>query len=199
MKKIDSVYAVILSGGKSSHMGVDKSFLAFANEDSLVEYQYKKLLRIFQDVYISSKVDKFNFLESKDKVILDDLDTYSPMVALDTILNKIKHDKVFIICVDIPLVYLQTINELIDTALQGDFDIVVAKDTRGNRHPLCSVFDKSSRRKIQNCLKNNIHKINYLIDTCNYKECIFKDDVQFININTPQEYDVVTQITNYKG
>ena len=194
-KKIDTVCAVILSGGKSSRMGSDKSFLEFESCDSLIEYQHKKLSRIFEDVYISSKFDKFDFLDSKDKLILDDINTYSPMVALDAIFKKIKNNKVFLICIDTPLIYLETIKELVDVSLKTNFEIIIAKDYVGNRHVLCGVFDKSVHKKVQNCLENNIHKVNFLINQCNYKECTFKDETQFININTPNEYNMAIQIT----
>jgi len=63
---------VILSGGKSSRMGEDKSLLPFSTSNTLIEYQYKRLKPYFKDIYISSKIDKFDFLQNKQSLILDE-------------------------------------------------------------------------------------------------------------------------------
>jgi len=53
--------AIIFAGGKSSRMGRDKALLPFGGYDTLTEYQYRRLSKIFNRVYISTKNDKFNF------------------------------------------------------------------------------------------------------------------------------------------
>ena len=98
---------VILSGGKSSRMGEDKSLLPFSSSNSLIEFQFNRLKPYFKDIYISSKNDKFDFLKDKSKLILDkNQDIYSPILALQTILEKF--DKVFIITVDTPLIKISS-------------------------------------------------------------------------------------------
>ena len=56
----DSI-AVILAGGKSSRMQQDKALLPFGEVNSLAEFQYRRLSKIFSKVYISSKYNKFDF------------------------------------------------------------------------------------------------------------------------------------------
>ena len=53
--------AVILAGGKSSRMKQDKALLPFGDTNSLAEFQYRRLSKIFSKVYISSKNNKFDF------------------------------------------------------------------------------------------------------------------------------------------
>lgn len=184
---IRDISAVITAGGKSSRMGSDKALLEFDGCDTMCEYQYKKLKKIFEKVYISSKVDKFDFLESKD-LILDNSEVFSPMVALEGLFDKIQDRKIFIISVDMPLVQFDTIKKLIELSSQSNYEIVIAKDQNQNRHSLCGVFDRSIRQKIKNCLSKDIHKINYLINNCSHKEILFKNSDQFINLNTKHEY-----------
>lgn len=61
---------VLLCGGASTRMGVDKCFLNI-NGKSLVRWQFERLLQIFDKVYISAKFDKFDG-EFKD-LILDEI------------------------------------------------------------------------------------------------------------------------------
>lgn len=184
------ISAVILAGGKSSRMKQDKTLMKFGNAASMTQYLYNKLSKIFDKVYISSKENKFGFLDSKESLIFDASDTYSPMAALESIFNTLNQEKVFIISADIPLIKESSIKRLLETSRNADYEIVVAKDEEGNRHNLCGVFNRSIKPKIKKCIKDDIHKINYLINSCSYKEVLFSDAEEFININTKDQYDL---------
>ena len=192
---------VILAGGKSSRMGKDKSLLTFPNskfmksrrnEDNiqnstLIEYQYIRLSKIFKDVYISAKSNKFDFLKrnEKERLILEDDKIFSPMVALSSIFSKLKNDKIFIITVDTPFVSKESIIKIIDNS--KGYDIAVAKTAK--IHNLCGCFSKKLQDDIAELLSKNIHKINQLIKT-NYTNCVeFEKDDEFLNLNTFEDYE----------
>jgi len=122
---IKNIPCVILAGGKSSRMGEDKSLLPFGGFETLIEYQYNKLSKIFSKVYISTKSNKFNF---KANLILDNQIISSPMVALDSIFSELKDNKIFIITVDSPFIELESINRLISKS--DEFDTVIATKVR---------------------------------------------------------------------
>ncbi|MEA3353844.1 MAG: NTP transferase domain-containing protein [Campylobacterota bacterium] len=190
-----NISGVVLAGGKSSRMGKDKALISFGDSDTLTQYQYEKLRGIFHKVYISTKEDKFDFI-NKESLIFDTSDISSPMVALRSILNSVEDQKVFIMAVDTPLVLSKTISEIVDYALKTSFDIVVAKDTEGNRHNLCAVFDRSILPLIDKCIDEDIHKLNYLIDKTNFKELEFGVSDQFLNINTEKVYTKAVSLIN---
>jgi len=73
-----TIPAVIFAGGKSSRMGKDKASLPFGSYDTLAEYQYQRLKKIFSDIYIGSKTDKFDF---NAPLILDRYSVSSPMAG----------------------------------------------------------------------------------------------------------------------
>jgi molybdopterin-guanine dinucleotide biosynthesis protein A len=186
--KIIDIPCVILAGGKSSRMGEDKSLMLFNNNTSMIEYQYEKLSKLFENVYISSKTNKFNFI-NKSQIILDDQDISSPMVALKTILDTLNESKIFIITVDMPLIRLNTIIKIIKLSCKNNDNITIARETNGNTHNLCGVFSKNTITTIDNLLKKNIHKIKelkYFIK--NYKEIEFDTNIQFSNINTKDDF-----------
>lgn len=185
MKKPFEIPCVILSGGKSSRMGEDKALLPFENSSSLTLYQYQRLKPYFKKIYISSKIDKFDFLEDKSSLILDTNETYSPLVALKSIFSRIKDSKVFIITVDTPLVKTESIKKLIENS--ASFDICIAKTKR--LHNLCGVFDFSILKSIDEMLKKDIHKINELFKYNKVNIVEYEDDNEFINVNNKQEYE----------
>jgi len=186
-----NIPCVILAGGKSSRMGKDKCFLPFENT-TLIKYQYDKMSKLFDNVYISSKVNKFDF---ECDIIYDNFtDTSSPMIALESILSYINSKKVFIISVDTPLISNETIITLIDNS--KNHNITIAKDKK-NIHNLCGVFSVNLLKNIRTLIKQDIHKINYLIKTnTNYTVIEFEDDEQFLNINTKEQYNIAEPLAN---
>ena len=175
---------IILSGGKSQRMGEDKSLLPFSTYTSLIEFQYRRLKPYFSDIFISSKVDKFPFLDDKSKIVFDEnKEVFSPILALYTILQKF--DEVFIITVDTPFVSIETIEKLVKSS--NSYDITIAQ-TSNKTHNLCGVFKNSCLENIKYMIENDIHKINYLIKNSNYKIIECKNEDEFLNINEQSDY-----------
>ena len=176
---------VILCGGQSRRMGEDKSLLPFSNSNSLTQYQYDKLTPYFSEIYLSSKIDKFDFSFNKEKyLILDEGEVFSPIVALQTIFKTIKTSKVFVITVDTPLVSVESIDKLIKESINSE--ICVAKTER--THNLCGVFSTELEKFINKMLINDIHKVGYLLKNNNTKYIEFLHDDEFINLNNKDEY-----------
>ena len=109
---------VILAGGKSSRMGRDKSLLPFEEFLTLTHFQVFKFNKIFKNVFVSSKFDKFN---GEFKLIKDTFDDFSPMGGLYSVLSNFKNQNVFIIAVDMPFVKFETINLLYENLDKNDF------------------------------------------------------------------------------
>lgn len=175
---------IILSGGKSQRMGEDKSLLPFSTYTSLIEFQYRRLKPYFSDIFISSKVDKFPFLDDKSKIVFDEnKEVFSPILALYTILQKF--DEVFIITVDTPFVSIETIEKLVKSS--NSYDITIAQ-TSNRTHNLCGVFKNSCLENIKYMIENDIHKINYLIKNSNYKIIECENEDEFLNINEQSDY-----------
>lgn len=184
MQKPFDITCVILSGGKSQRMGEDKSLLPFASSSSLIEFQYERLKPYFKDIYISSKNDKFPFLLDKKLILDKNQDIFSPILALETIFEILKDEKVFIITVDTPFVKIETINKLINES--KNYDITIPKTQK--THNLCGVFSKKIKVAINQMINEDIHRIFYLIKNSNHKIIEFYFDEEFANINTQDDY-----------
>lgn len=180
---LKSIPCVILSGGKSSRMGEDKSLLPFGNYPSMIEYQYHRLKPYFKEVYISTKTNKFNF---KANLIYDQSEIYSPMIALKAIFEYLKDESIFIITVDTPLVDINNIFTLIEHS--SNFDATIAR-TSFKSHNLCGLFKQSLYKNITEVIKQDIHKINFLLKKSNVQYIDFPKEEDFININEPNDYE----------
>ncbi len=178
--KID-IPCVILAGGKSSRMGEDKCFLPFKNT-TLIKYQYDRLSKIFTNVYISSKVNKFDF---DVNLILEKNNIYSPMVALENIIKTL-NNRFFLIPVDTPNLTKQSILTMIDKSYK--YDITIAKTNDNINHNLCGVFSNNLKNQIQNMLKDNNHKIGYLIKHSSFTTVLIDNKTELLNLNNKEDY-----------
>lgn len=172
-------------------MQTDKSLLPFSKSNTLIEYQYQRLCKSFETVYISSKKNKFDFLKETNSVIYDtDNAVHSPLVALKAILEFVSSPKVFILTVDTPFVSETTIQKLITQS--NGYDVTVAK-TLEKEHNLCGVFSKSILNTIYDMLLENNHKIGYLLKHVHSQFICCEDEKEFMNLNTQDEYKQALQ------
>jgi len=175
--------AVIFAGGKSSRMGKDKSLLPFKGYSTLAEYQYIRLSKLFNRVYISAKSNKFNF---KVDIIEDCYSTSSPLVALVSIFETIDIDEVFVLSVDTPFVDKKIIEKIYNNALISK-DIIVALSPNGVE-PLCGIYRKTILEKAKKFLKEDNHRLYSLIKSLDSQFVEFSPKDNFKNLNTPEDY-----------
>jgi molybdopterin-guanine dinucleotide biosynthesis protein A len=175
--------AIIFAGGKSSRMGKDKALLPFGEYSSLAEYQYRKLSKIFNKVYISAKYNKFDF---DIDIIEDCYPISSPLVGIISIFERLDIDKIFILSVDMPFVDEHTIKILYNQALPSK-DIIIAKSPNG-LEPLCGIYKRDILIEAKRLLKADNHKLKTLLNRVNTQEVIFKNREIFTNLNYPFEY-----------
>lgn len=167
-------------------MGQDKALMPFAKASSMSLYQYKKLSLLFEDVYISAKVNKFSF---DCKIIEDKYPESSPLVALVSLLESIESDAFFILCVDAPLVERDTIERLIQAYREAkSFDAIIARTPKGIE-PLCAIYSKSILPVAKRHLLEGNHKMKALLAVSTVLYLDFKTSIPFSNVNTPKEYE----------
>lgn len=175
--------AVIFAGGKSSRMGEDKSQLPFAGYSSLSEYQCRRLGRLFEEVYLSAKSDKFSF---ECQLITDSYSVHSPLAALVSIFEKLDAPEVFVLSVDAPFVDQPVFDALIEENRKA-YDIIVAETPRGTE-PLCGIYKRSILPEALKMLKSDTHRLTALLEKVKTKHVKFAESEPFLNLNRPEEY-----------
>jgi molybdopterin-guanine dinucleotide biosynthesis protein A len=201
LQKINSISAVIFAGGKSSRMGRDKSLLPFGEFDTMVEYQHKRLSKMFEKVFISWKSEKVKF---GAKSILDNKNfsnIFAPTVGLYSILESSPTDYTFIISVDSPFFCLNNIEKLVVETTNNKFDIIIANSENGVE-PLIGIYHKRVISKIKDMIESNNHKLKTLLETSNTKYVDINSYQDFINLNYLTDYEKFKNIkrdTLFKG
>jgi molybdopterin-guanine dinucleotide biosynthesis protein A len=181
---------VLFAGGKSSRMGQDKSLLPFGGFETLAEFQYTKLQKLFTQVYIATKdPSKFSF---NALFIEDKYEVFAPTAGFLSIYETLHVEKFFVLGVDMPFVNAEAISSVIKADATG-VDATVAK-TKNSLEALCGVYHRSLENKFKEMEKNNIHKLQYLLKNSHTKTVYFEDENLFFNLNKPYEYQKAKQL-----
>ena len=183
---------VIFAGGKSSRMGEDKALLPFGEYSTLSEYQYRKLSKIFSQVYISCKSSsKFpfeaNFIEDNDA-------TFSPTAAFVAIYEQLQTPRFFALSVDTPFI-TETIFTTLCEADEKSYDATVAL-IDGKMQPLCGIYHRSLYKEFVWMQHNNLHKLSLLLEQSNTQTIPFNDQKAFLNLNKKEHYTLALEIIN---
>jgi molybdopterin-guanine dinucleotide biosynthesis protein A len=136
--------AVILAGGASQRMGVDKAFINF-NGKPLIEWVITAVKPSVDNIYVvvsENKKDLYRNKLSRVKVIEDKYPEKSPTVGLLSALKVIKTDYAFVTACDMPLINTKVVNYLFEQAQNRDGSVVVKPD--GWIEPFLSVYHVSN-------------------------------------------------------
>ena len=180
---IKDISCVILSGGKSSRMGRDKALLPFGGYDSLAQYQYQKMKKIFENVYISSKSNKFDF---ECNLILDIHQTHSPMHALSSIFNKLGNKDIFLLAVDMPSIDIEIIKPLLNEYHTNSSEIICYKHK--NIEPFCAIYRYKVKDKIEQMIEEQDFKLQNLLQKASISVLTTHKIDKFQNLNHYSDY-----------
>lgn len=172
--------AVIFAGGKSRRMGEDKSLLPFGGFETLAEYQYEKLKKLFKYVYFSVKNRKFDFT---DDLIVDSSKNHAPTYGLTEVLNQL-NKPFFALGVDIPFVKEETIRTLCEKRVHD----VITIENSGKLEPLCSVYYPTIKDNIIHAIEKNNHKLTDIIKRANSFVIEKNDSEEFMNLNDRESF-----------
>jgi len=177
---------VIFAGGKSSRMGEDKSLLPFGAFDTLTQFQLSRLSQIFKTVYISCKdKSKFNFTANFIEDVKSE-NVFAPTAGFISAFQNLHVDSFFALSVDSPFVSEDEISKIIE-ADTPDVDATIAKTISGIQ-PMCGIYHRSLEAKFIDMLREDNHKLGFLLKSSNTSYVEFEDEKAFLNLNHPHEY-----------
>jgi molybdopterin-guanine dinucleotide biosynthesis protein A len=200
----DDITAIILSGGKSSRMGTNKSFLKVGDK-TIIERLRDLLQSIFEDVIlITNEPDNYKFLGLP---IYEDIFRHrGPLAGIHSGLKHSKTNLNFIISCDLPFMTMEMIKYLIE--YKTERLITVAK-ADGFIQQLAGIYSSECLSPSERILKEGVNKesrdaaqkqrkcnVLNLIDTVG-AEIIPAESVPFynkdlyFNMNRTEDYNLI--------
>ena len=181
---------ILFAGGKSSRMGEDKALLPFGGYDTLSEYQYRRLQKIFPKVYISTKnPNKFPF---QADFIVDKNDVFAPTAGFVTAFEVLDCERFFVLGVDMPFVDEEVIIPLLQ-ADSANCDATLALSHNGVES-LCGIYHRSMQPHFEVMLQKGEHKLRKLLDEVDTVLVPFEKEEAFFNLNKPSEYQKAKEV-----
>lgn len=187
------ITGIILAGGKSSRMGVNKSFLKL-NGQSIIERIADLMNSIFnQVIIITNSPAEYKFLQLQ--VYEDIFKGKGPLGGIHAGLTRSKTEKNFISSCDIPLMTKQMIEHIIN---YKTIKPITFCEAAGFHQPLAGLYNKKVLSEIEEVLikdddttDRSFHNFLKRVDAeiINPGKLFFYNDEIFFNLNSKKDYE----------
>lgn len=181
--------AIILAGGKSSRMKVNKAFVTI-NQQKMIALVVEKLRLLFNEVIVvTNKPEDYSGLGVKTATDL--VPGQGPLGGIQAGLIAASNQHSFVMACDMPFVEPALISYLVGES--HDNDVVVPK-IGDYIEPLHAVYSKDCLEKISECLDGGKHKVYSFYDQVKVKyvdletlKILTNPEKAFFNVNTPED------------
>jgi molybdopterin-guanine dinucleotide biosynthesis protein A len=176
--------AIILSGGQSTRIGLDKSMLSYRGK-SLIGHIADQLVPMFHSVAISTnEPGKYEFLRLP--MVPDIRPGLGPLMGIASALESSESELCFVIGCDIPTVNFRLVNRMLMMA--EDHDIVMPRSADGRFEPLFAVYRRSVAAPALEILEAGGRRIVDLFGRVRVSFADFDGGDWYKNINTMDDY-----------
>jgi molybdopterin-guanine dinucleotide biosynthesis protein A len=191
-----TVSVIVLAGGQSSRLGMDKSFV-HVNGQSLIEHIVAKLTRLSDDVIIAANSpEKYNRL--KVRLVGDIYPGKGALGGLYSGLRAATNAYSLVVACDMPFLDLNLLRYMILLACEHD---VVIPRIGGFPEPLHAIYSKSCLKPIDRLLaRGGLKIIDFFSEVrVRYVEEVEVDifdpqHLSFFNVNTPNDLEEMKKL-----
>ncbi|HOI28238.1 MAG TPA: molybdenum cofactor guanylyltransferase [Melioribacteraceae bacterium] len=202
----DDVTGVILSGGKSSRMGVNKSLLLIDNIP-LIQIIYERMKKVFSRIIISTnEPELYDFLDAGK--VEDTYKGFGPLGGIHSSLSFSRTERIFVVSADMPFLLPDLFRFLLDVKSEEE---IVVPGAENRIQFLCGIYGRrlipiaesilsASREAIVNnkeLIRSSLSLWNFAERTgftvVDVSEKIFYMKDLFFNINTPEDFEYVKE------
>lgn len=196
----NSLYGLVLAGGKSMRMGHDKGAIKWHGEEQ--RYYLADLLSYYcEKTFISIRPAQENEINSKYKTIIDSHKDLGQYGAILSALEKYPGKAFLVVACDLPLVNREALVYLIENRDSEKLATAYRSDIDGLPEPLAAIWEAKSKKRLLKLLDEGI--------TCPRKALIRSfENVKLIkpfypeltmNTNTPDEAKKAQEIIKERG
>ena len=186
------IVGVVLAGGASSRMGVDKAILPLGGAP-IITYAARALSDVFADVIVSSGGEKrYSFLGLKE--ITDVFKNSGPLGGIHAALLHARDRSVFVIACDLPSVNRGLIEYVLGS---GEATRTKVASAEGRVQPLFGLYDAKILPHVEHCLLERSLGVVRALDGYDHDVVTIGPSLPFFhpnilhNINTRSDYDTI--------
>ncbi len=176
MTHIKQLTGIILAGGKSSRMGMDKG-LTLLNGKPLIQYAIETLESICDHIIISANSSDYNQFgfPVQDDIYKD----CGPIGGIYSGLKSSKTERNLILSCDIPLISKPLIKFIFEHSEENRVCVPVQED--GFEEPLCAHYPKISLHLLEKLIKQKNFKLTGFLDAVSAKRILIHSGLSFFH------------------
>ncbi|WP_198287571.1 molybdenum cofactor guanylyltransferase [Rivularia sp. PCC 7116] len=184
-----SIATLILAGGKSSRMGIDKALLLYKGKPML-QRVYQVAAECTQKVYILTPwVERYqNILPSNCNYLIETQPGKGPVNGLSEGLEQISADWILLLACDLPLLDVEIIQSWINKLSQIPASTLALVPRRADIwEPMCGCYRKEVKIELDSFLKSGKRSFQKLLSGIEVEalEVDEKIDLMLLNCNYP--------------
>ena len=181
---LSDINAYILTGGQSRRLNMDKCLVQL-NGQTLTEIIHQNLSFLFNNIYVVGKENYFpdyNFIK-------DDKPVQCPLNGIVNVLEHNQNSWIFIIACDLPLVKMETINNLYNN-IKSNMQVVLP-NVDDDLQPLCAFYHRSVLKKFNASIDKGDYSLMKLLQQIELVKVPISPEnkEQFLNINYPEDLE----------
>lgn len=194
----EKITGIILAGGKSLRMGVDKAFIQFKNK-ILIEHILDVSKNIFQEILISANDEKY--LQFGLPLIPDIIPNHGPIGGIYSCLEASSNNFNIVLSCDTPFISEELICFIIENIEKKQ--IVVPATENNLYEPLCAFYHKNTGPILREFIDRDNNRIPDVFKVVDFKglpvnsTCDFWHPNLFANINSLTEFEKYSLIKNH--
>lgn len=178
----------VLTGGKSSRMGVEKGLMLFDGK-SLVQRALETLSDVAGEVFVSANIPAYN--QFSKPIISDIFQGIGPIGGIYSCLVQSSTEYNLFLSCDTPFVSSELFRFLIQHI--NSYSCVVPVHDDEKIEPLCGIYSKKCAETFLELIRKGNYKMMDLLNAVNYHPIRIQETLPFynphlfFNINTPAD------------
>jgi molybdenum cofactor guanylyltransferase len=190
VKKISNILGLVLSGGRSTRMGLDKSMIDYHGQPQL-EHMVALLSKVCAEVYVSVRKDQK--IRDGMRPLPDAFETPGPMNGILTALSKFPDRAWLIVAVDMPNIDASAIQMLVSKRDESKLATCYFNANENLPEPLLTLWEPAARSPLEVFVASGKISPREFLASNDVNVVHPKNISILLNINSPDEYDKFTK------
>lgn len=185
--KYQNTYGLVVCGGKSSRMGMDKSMLQYFGKPQRY-HVYDMLLPFCEKVFISCNAEQTGTIETGYNFITDDpaFENIGPMAVLLSAFAKFPQKHLLVIGCDYPFLTAGELEQFSPNC--KDTPVSFYNEAENIYEPLLAWYPSSSCKKLKDMHKAGQFSLQHFLKESNGVKYFPTDKNSIHSVDTPEEH-----------
>ncbi|PYZ93835.1 molybdenum cofactor guanylyltransferase [Salipaludibacillus keqinensis] len=191
---------ILLAGGKSSRMGVNKALLMIEGQTNIERMKQKLETVTNKLVLVTNEPEVFRFLQVP--MIKDKKTDQGPLAGIEAGLSVVNNAWNLVVACDLPFFDLRVIDILVNKTKTSPKAQAIIPIIYGRENPLYALYHQKALPVVENQLRQGKRRIRDVLANLHVENLTEKDlmeagmtmdeiELAFFNMNRPEDYNWV--------